>query len=162
MQKRRTDRVLFAAVVVLAGGVVAGAAATGRLPFLSHAPGEIASSVASSMAALLPSSMAPPSPPATDASAKDDDTGAPVHRQTAPLSSAQLGAPLVHGTFVSACGAPDDMKVVVDVAVKRGRAVNVTVKTRPPSAQVASCIEHATRNLQWDISPKTDHVTVTY
>jgi hypothetical protein len=82
--------------------------------------------------------------------------------QTAPLSSAQLGAPLVHGRFVTECGAPDDMKVVVKVTVKMGRAVAVDVTTDPNSAQVASCVEKATREKQWDVSPKTQRATVTY
>ncbi|HTB74603.1 MAG TPA: hypothetical protein VK762_15245 [Polyangiaceae bacterium] len=82
--------------------------------------------------------------------------------QAAPLSSAQLGAPLVHGKFVTECGAPDDMKVVVKVTVKGGRAIAVDVTTDPPSAAVASCVEKATRSKEWDVSPKTQHATVTY
>lgn len=90
------------------------------------------------------------------------DAGAVVRHQTAPLSSAQLGAPLVHGTFVGACGAPDDMKVIMKVSVKMGRALDVTAETHPPNPVVESCLERKVRELQWDISPKTDHVTVTY
>jgi len=82
--------------------------------------------------------------------------------QATPLSSAQLGAPLVHGRFVTECGAPDDMKVVVKVTVKSGRAVAVDVTTDPANAAVASCVEKATREKQWDVSPKTQHATVTY
>ena len=82
--------------------------------------------------------------------------------QTAPLSSAQLGAPLVHGKFVTECGAPDDMKVVVKVTVKMGHVVTVDVKTDPPNAAVSSCVEKATRDKQWDVSPKTQSATVTY
>jgi hypothetical protein len=92
------------------------------------------------------------------------DAGSAVHRttQAAPLSSAQLGAPLVHGRFVTECGAPEDMKVVVKVTVKTGRAVAVVATTDPPNPAVASCVEKATRDLQWDVSPKTQHLTVTY
>jgi hypothetical protein len=82
--------------------------------------------------------------------------------QATPLSSAQLAAPLVHGKFVTECGAPDDMKVVVKVTVKGGRAVAVDVTTDPSSAAVASCVEKATRDKQWDVSPKTQRATVTY
>jgi len=82
--------------------------------------------------------------------------------QTAPLSSTQLGAPLVHGKFVSECGAPDDMKVVVKVTVRMGRPVAVAVTTDPPNGAVASCVEKATREMQWDVSPRTQHATVTY
>jgi hypothetical protein len=152
MKKRRSGRILLAALVAL-GLVVGGSAVTGRLPCLTHAWGTIASSVAA-----LPSSVASSEtegPPRADA-------GVVVRKQTAPLSSAQLGAPLVHGAFVSACGAPDDMKVVVKVAVRMGHAVDVGVKTDPPNPAVASCVEKATREMQWDISPKTEHVTVSY
>jgi hypothetical protein len=92
------------------------------------------------------------------------DAGAVTVRktQTAPLSSGQLGAPLVHGRFVTDCGAPDNMKVVVKVTVRSGRAVTVDVKTDPANAAVASCVEKATREKQWDVSPKTQSATVTY
>lgn len=93
--------------------------------------------------------------------AASDATFRPV-TQTAPLSSAQLGAPLVHGRFVSECGAPDDMKVVVKVTVKKGHAVAVAVTTQPPNAAVKACVEKATRAKEWDVSPKIQHATVTY
>jgi hypothetical protein len=108
------------------------------------------------------SSFEPPWSQASDAGASIRDAGVIVRHQTAPLSSSQLGAPLVHGTFVSACGAPDDMKVIMKVSVKMGRAVDVTAETHPPNPVVESCLERKARELQWDISPKTDHVTVTY
>jgi hypothetical protein len=92
------------------------------------------------------------------------DAGPPVvHKtQAAPLSSAQLGAPLVHGAFVSACGAPDSMKVVAQVTVKGGHATGASVSTDPPNPAVGSCVEKAIRAMQWDASPKTQHLTVTY
>jgi hypothetical protein len=157
MQRWRRGRVIVAAIIILTGVAVVGSAATNRLPKLTRAWGTLASSVASSLA---PSSSR--SAPSGDGGGASGDAGGMPHRQTGPLSSAQLGAPLVHGAFVSACGAPDNMKVVVDVGVKFGRAVSVIVKTRPPNRSVAACVERATRELQWDVSPKTDHVTVTY
>jgi hypothetical protein len=106
------------------------------------------------------------SPPASAAEAPDGgDAGlvaaAPI-KQTGPLSSAQLSAPLVRGRFVTECGAPDDMKVVAKVTVKKGRAIAVGVTTTPPSASVAACVEKAVRQKQWDVSPHTQHATVTY
>jgi hypothetical protein len=97
-----------------------------------------------------------------DAGVSKGDAGAPVRRQTAPLSSAQLGAPLVHAPFVAACGASDDMKVVVTLAVKLGHASEVTAKTVPPNPVVEGCVERAVRDLHWDSSPMTGHLTVTY
>jgi hypothetical protein len=78
------------------------------------------------------------------------------------LTNAQLAAPLRHASFVTGCGAPDDMKVAVRVAVKMGRAVGVTVSTTPPNATVAACIDRSVRGLQWPVSPKADFVTTTY
>jgi hypothetical protein len=50
----------------------------------------------------------------------------------------------------------------VKVTVKMGRPVDVTVKTDPANGAVASCVQKATREMQWDVSPKTQHATVTY
>jgi len=82
--------------------------------------------------------------------------------QTKPLSSAQLGAPLVHGSFVTACGAPETMKVKAKITVKMGRAVAVVVKTDPPDPTIASCVDHAIRGLVWDPSVRPGTVTVNY
>jgi hypothetical protein len=182
MKRRRTGRWIVAAVVALGVVAVAGSAATGRLaalPALTRAWGTIASSVAHA----LPSSSSSPGSSSSSSAAgagasassgaggsagssagsgaSGGDAGLP-HRQSGPLSKEQLSAPLVNGAFVTACGAPDDMKVVVDVAVRYGRAVTVKVKTTPPNLMVSSCIDRATRDLQWDVSPKTGHATVTY
>jgi hypothetical protein len=78
------------------------------------------------------------------------------------LTNAQLAAPLRHASFITGCGAPDDMKVTVRVAVKMGRAVGVTVSTNPPSPGVSACVDRSVRGLQWPVSPKTDFVTTTY
>lgn len=86
----------------------------------------------------------------------------PQKPQAAPLSSAQLGAPLVHGTFVTACGAPQTMKVKAKVTVKMGRAVAVKVKTDPPDPTIAACVERAIRDLSWDRSWRSGTVTVSY
>jgi hypothetical protein len=109
-----------------------------------------------------PSSPSSPSPPTSASDAPRADAGPPPRRQTAPLSSAQLGAPLVNGAFVSACGAPDDMKVVANVTVKMGRATAVSVTTQPPDPAIRSCIERSMRDLRWDISPGMGRVTVRY
>ncbi|MDP9036891.1 MAG: hypothetical protein M3O50_19000 [Myxococcota bacterium] len=80
----------------------------------------------------------------------------------ADLTDAQLSAPLRHASFVSSCGAPDDMKVTVRVAVRMGRAVGVTVGTNPASPGIAACVDRAVRGLQWAASAKTDFVTTVY
>jgi hypothetical protein len=78
------------------------------------------------------------------------------------LTNAQLSAPLRHASFISGCGAPDDMKVTVGVAVKMGKPLGVTVHTTPPNAGVAACIDRSVRGLQWPVSAKTDFVTTNY
>jgi hypothetical protein len=78
------------------------------------------------------------------------------------LTNAQLAGPLRHASFVTSCGAPDDMKVQVRVAVRMGTPIGVTVQTTPASAGVAACIERAVRGLRWQANPKTDFVTTNY
>jgi hypothetical protein len=101
---------------------------------------------------------------AVDAAAEASvpEAGKPQKPQTAPLSSAQLGAPLVHGAFVNTCGAPTTMKVKAKVTVKMGRAVAVKVTTDPQDATIAACVEHAIRDLSWDRSVRSGTVTVSY
>ncbi|HLK37606.1 MAG TPA: hypothetical protein VKU41_12690 [Polyangiaceae bacterium] len=169
MGKARTGRIALATFALVAAVGVVGVA-TGRLSLLTHAWGDlstVASSVASTVAssvAALPSALSAPPEGAADAGAPKVDApdAAPPHKQAGPLSSAQLGAPLVHGTFVSACGAPDDMKVTVKASVKMGRAVDVKVTTEPPDPSIAACVERAVRDMQWDVTHKTGHVTVRY
>ena len=78
------------------------------------------------------------------------------------LTNAQLSGPLRNASFVPACGAPDDMKVVVRVAVKMGSPIGVTVTTNPPNNSVAACIDRSVRGLRWPANAKTDFVTTSY
>lgn len=78
------------------------------------------------------------------------------------LTNAELHGPMANGSFVSACGAPGDMKVTVRTAVKNGRAVGVSVTTNPPNAGVAACVDRHVRGLQWKSSPKLDSFTTSY
>jgi len=142
---------------------VAGGAAFGYLGWRRRLPPRLADAygTVATLASSASLQFAPPAPDVADAAA---EAAAPPPRikQTAPLSSAQLGAPLVHGKYVSECGAPDTMKVVVKVTVKNGRAVGVKVTTTPPDPAVTKCVEAAAKAKEWDISPKTQHATVTY
>ncbi len=139
-------------VVIAAGAYVF--VASGKGPPIARTLEAVASSAAALASAYVPSS----SPEA----GSEEDAGEVVHRQGGPLSNAQLGAPLVHGTFLSECGAPDTMHVALKVGVKFGRAVSVDVKTTPPDAKIAACFDRAVKDKQWDISPKPGKVTVTY
>jgi hypothetical protein len=145
-----------AAAVLIAAGVGAYFyVKSGKAPPLAKTLQAVASSAEALASQYVPSD----SPP--DAGA-DADAGEVLRRQNGPLSNVQLGAPLVHGTFVSECGAPDTMHVTVKVGVKFGRATNVDVKTTPPDSKIASCIERSVRDKQWDVSPKPGRVTVKY
>jgi hypothetical protein len=78
------------------------------------------------------------------------------------LSNSQLSAPMANAAFISGCGAPNDMKVTVKVAVKMGRAVGVSVYTNPPNAGVAGCVDRHVRGLSWPANPKMDSFTTVY
>ena len=158
MTTRQTVLALLS-LSVIGVGALAFLGSKGSLPpALAGAYGTVAALASSASEAFEAPRTGPDGPDAGDGGA------AIVHRttQTAPLSSAQLGAPLVHGKFVSDCGAPDTMKVVVKVTVKQGHAVAVAVTTDPTSAAVAACVDKATREKQWDVSPRSQQLTVTY
>jgi hypothetical protein len=156
----QTRRVVFALLALSA----AGAAIVGYLGWKRRLPPKLAHAYGTALA-LASTAARELAPPAASADAPDggDEAGTP-HRvtQAAPLSTAQLGAPLLHGGYVTECGAPSDMKVIVKVTVRKGRAVAVKVTTTPPNPAVASCVEKAARAKEWDISPKTQNATVTY
>jgi hypothetical protein len=149
VQSRRTMRTSRIVVIGVAGAglVLFVLAMTGRLPPAVNGWSTLASAW---------------SAPSSDAGPSDGGADAAVKWQAAPLSSAQLSAPLYHATFIAACGAPADMKVVISTSVKMGRAVDVHVTTDPHDSTVEACIDRATRDLRWDASRKTDHVTVRY
>jgi hypothetical protein len=136
-------------VLVVAAAVVGGGAlvATGHLPQVERQWGTLASAWTAGPG---------------DAGPADAGADAAVKAQAAPLSSAQLSAPLYHATFIAGCGAPADMKVVLTATVKLGRAVDVKATTDPPDPTIEVCIENAARDLRWDASKKTDKVTVRY
>ncbi len=158
MRARNLALVLFALGAAGAAAFVYFGSKRELPPTLDGAYGGLAA-IASSASEVLA-----PAPSAHAAEPPDAGGAAPAPRvtQAEPLSSAQLGAPLVHGRFVTDCGAPDDMKVVVKVTVRKGRAVAVVVTTKPKSPAVAACVQKATRAKEWDISPATQHATVTY
>ncbi len=78
------------------------------------------------------------------------------------LSDSQLAGPMRNAAFLSACGAPDSMKVTVRVAIKMGRAVGVSVYTTPPNPGIASCVDHSVRGLAWPVNGKMDSFTTQY
>jgi hypothetical protein len=87
-----------------------------------------------------------------------------MRRASGPdLTDAQLSAPMsVVASSLQTCGAPDNMKVTVKVAVKLGKALGVTVTTDPSDAGVASCLDRLVRGLRWPSSPKLDSFVTRY
>lgn len=145
------------ALVLVAVALVAGVAlaATGKLAWVRGVTQRELTAVASAWTA----------PSAQDAGGVVDAgaaVDAAVKVQAAPLSSAQLSAPLYHVTFPAECGAPPEMKIVIKASVNLGHAVAVQATTDPPDPRIEGCIEDATRRLQWPPSRKTQKVTVRY
>jgi hypothetical protein len=163
--RRRRTRTGWIVLVILALAVVGlvAAHAKGRLlPWLHPISEKVSEKVTPLLQQLAPSaSQDVDAGPPPDASASVD-AAVVQHKQAAPLSSAQLGAPLVRGEFVTACNAPPTMKVVVKVKVQKGRAIDTNVATDPPDTAVSRCIDDAIHQLRWDISPKMQHLTVRY
>ena len=143
----RAGRVVVA-VLLVAAVVVVALAMTGKLPpAMQGGLGTLASAWTAS---------------SSDAGSTDGGADAGRKPQAAGLSSAQLSAPLYHNASLATCGAPPEMRVVIKATVQMGRAIDVQVTTDPPDPTVEVCIEQATRNLRWDPSRKTDHLTVRY
>jgi hypothetical protein len=86
----------------------------------------------------------------------------PVASDDPDLSNAELSAPMANGSFIRACGAPDDMKVTARVVVHSGRALGVSVTTSPPDATVVTCIDRHVRALAWPRSERFDSFTTAY
>ena len=79
------------------------------------------------------------------------------------LTNDQLAAPMAPiAQALGTCGAPDDMKITVKVAIKLGKPVGVTVVTDPANAKVSSCVDRVVRGLKWPSSSKLDSFTTRY
>ena len=74
----------------------------------------------------------------------------------ADITSSQYGAILNGGSYLNGCGLPSSTAVDVCVAVQNGRAVGVTVRTKPSSPGAASCIASHVRGLSFPAHPKLD------
>jgi hypothetical protein len=74
----------------------------------------------------------------------------------ADLTVGQLGAVLNTGSYLNACGVPSSMSVSVCAAIQNGRAVGVTVVTKPPNGGKQACISGQIRRLSFPSNPKLD------
>lgn len=83
-------------------------------------------------------------------------------RGQADITAGQYAAVLNRGTYFSHCGVPDDMGINICAAVQNGRAVGVTVVTRPRNRSKESCIAAAVRGLSFPSHPKLDVTRTTF
>jgi hypothetical protein len=74
----------------------------------------------------------------------------------ADLTAGQYGAVLNRGSYFAHCGVPDSMNLNICAAVQNGRAVGVTVSTRPADRRVQSCVAAGVRGLSFPSHPKLD------
>jgi len=72
------------------------------------------------------------------------------------LTVGQLGAVLNTGSYLNSCGVPSSMSVNVCAAIQNGRAVGVTVTTKPRDGGKSSCIASQIRRLSFPSNPKLD------
>jgi hypothetical protein len=78
------------------------------------------------------------------------------------LAREDYAAILERGSYFSACGTPDSMRVEICAAVRAGRAVGVTVRTQPGSRRVADCVARAVRSLAFPSHPRLDVVRTSF
>lgn len=78
------------------------------------------------------------------------------------LTASQLGAPLSSGQFMASCGLPQSAHATICAAVKKGKALGVTVVVTPKNNRAATCIDRATRRVSFPQSDKLDVVKETF
>ena len=78
------------------------------------------------------------------------------------LSAGAFGAVLNRGSYLNSCGVPPDMSVSVCAAVQNGRAVGVTVRTKPANGGIASCISGQIRSMGFPSHPRLDITTTVF
>jgi hypothetical protein len=74
----------------------------------------------------------------------------------ADITGSQYGSILNGGGYLNGCGLPGSTGVDVCVAVQMGRAVGVTVRTRPKNAAAERCIASHVRGISFPSHPKLD------
>lgn len=77
-------------------------------------------------------------------------------RGQADLTAGQYGSILNRGSYFSHCGLPSATQLNVCAAVQNGRAVGVSITTRPRDRRVESCVAAAVRGLSFPSHPKLD------
>lgn len=72
------------------------------------------------------------------------------------LTAGHYAAVLNRGTYLNSCGVPPSMAVSICAAVQNGRAVGVTVTTKPRNGGIASCVAGQIRGMSFPAHPRLD------
>lgn len=74
----------------------------------------------------------------------------------ADLTAGQYGSVLNRGSYFGHCGVPEAMGLSICAAVQNGRAVGVTIVTKPRDRRIESCVSAGVRGLSFPSHPKLD------
>lgn len=77
-------------------------------------------------------------------------------RGTPDITRGAYASLLERGGYLLPCGVPESMALEVCAAVRDGRAVGITVVTRPADARVRACVRNAVAALPFPKSPRLD------
>jgi hypothetical protein len=80
----------------------------------------------------------------------------------ADITQGQYASIMNNGSYFSGCGVPSSMSLNICAAVQNGRAVGVTVVTKPSNPGIASCVAGGVRRLSFPAHPKLDVVRVSF
>jgi hypothetical protein len=80
----------------------------------------------------------------------------------ADITRGQYAGIMNNGSYLNGCGVPASTAVNICAAVQNGRAVGVTVVTKPQSGKVSSCIASKVRGIGFPKHPKLDVVRVSF
>ena len=78
------------------------------------------------------------------------------------LTAGAYGAVLNRGTYLNSCGVPPSMAVTICAAVQNGRAVGVTVRTKPANGGIAGCVRGAVFGMSFPAHPRLDVSTTVF
>ncbi len=88
--------------------------------------------------------------------------GEPGKKVKADLTAGAYGAVLNRGSYFGHCGVPSNVTLNICAAVQNGRAVGVTVSTKPRNAGVNRCVSSAVRGLSFPSHPRLDVTRTTF
>jgi hypothetical protein len=85
-----------------------------------------------------------------------DEMDLTAARGVPDLSRDAYAAVLENGAYLSPCAIPERTELDICAAVQRGRAVGVTVVTRPEDARVSACVRGAVASITFPTNPRLD------